>query len=198
LMGRKKCGEVTWPPCTAVTHRCCCERAAFRPLPVLLFVKLHTCLVVQNEQGYTSDGAENVLESCTPTPESHSSHFHIAAISPNCQRSPSCNDILDTSPMQPSIDCDLLLYKRPDVPATRLPKTVSWSHAPISLITPQRQGSTIPPGAGCWSNLARLYASSLALIMITSVTAPLHHLPLLESHTRTSSYSRRYSFLCPR
>jgi hypothetical protein len=91
-----------------------------------------------------------------------------------------------------------LLYKQPNFSATRLPKTVSWSHAPISLITSQRQGSTIPSGAGCWSNPARLYASSLALITITSVTAPLHHLPLLESHTRTSSYSRHYSFLCPR
>lgn len=125
LMGRKKCGEVTWQPCTAVTHRCCCERAAFCSLPVLLFVKLHTHLVVQKEQGYTPDGAENVLESCTPTPKSHSSHFHIAAISPNCQRCLSCDDILDPSPMQPSIDCDLLSYKRPDVSATRLPKTVS-------------------------------------------------------------------------
>jgi hypothetical protein len=198
LMGRKKCGEVTWQPSTAVTHRCRCDRVAFCSLPVLLFVKLHTRLVVQKEQGYTLHGAANVLESCTSTSKSHCSHFDIAAISPTCQRSPSCNDILDTSPMQPSIDCDLLLYKRLNVSATRLPKTVPWSHAPISLITSQRQGSTISSGAGYWSNPVPPHTSSLALIMVISVTAPLHHLPLLESHTRTSSHSRRYSFLCPR
>jgi hypothetical protein len=60
-MGRKKCGEATWQPCTAVTHRA--HRAAFGSLLVLLFVKLHTRLVAQKEQGYTPDGAEYALGS---------------------------------------------------------------------------------------------------------------------------------------